>query len=212
MNRRRPSAVVAEDPSRTLAAGYHWLGLAPDLLDDVVGHHDPRLAHQAEAAKLHRRHQHGAGLAGADDVVEQGGGFVDDAGDGVALIDVRGEVIREPGQAQLDAVVAWGAQRVEAPVVLGDQGVAAFVVRPQPPGELLGDLRAFGLRGERWLERRRTPSSVVMTTALELQTASSRLTASKRSRLQAPFVGHEAAVALVAWRRRPSSGRRGVRP
>ena len=29
MNRRRPSAVVAEDPSRTLAAGYHCLASRP---------------------------------------------------------------------------------------------------------------------------------------------------------------------------------------
>ena len=94
----------------------------------MVGHHDPRLADQSEAPKLHGRHQHGAGLAGTDHVIEQGGGFVDDPGDGVALIDVRGEVIREPGQAQMAAVVDGGAQRVEAPVVFGDEGVAAFVV------------------------------------------------------------------------------------
>ena len=101
MRRRRPSAVVAAEPRSTLGGRIPLLGFAPDLLDDVVGHHDPWLAHQAEAAQLHRRHQHGAGLARSHDVIQQRGGLVDDAGDGVALVEVRGEVIRQPGQPQI---------------------------------------------------------------------------------------------------------------
>ena len=45
MNRRRPSAVVADDPSKHFGGGIPLLGFAPDLFDDVVGHDDPRLAH-----------------------------------------------------------------------------------------------------------------------------------------------------------------------
>ena len=86
--RRRPSAVVAADPTRTRAADTS-ADLTPYLLDDVVGHHDPWLAHQAEPAKLHGSHHHRARLARSHNVIQQNGGLVDDAGDRVALIEVR---------------------------------------------------------------------------------------------------------------------------
>ena len=44
------------------------------------------LATEPEAAQLHRGHDHGGGLAGADGVGEQGAAVGEDAGDGVALV------------------------------------------------------------------------------------------------------------------------------
>ena len=134
MNRRRPSAVVAAEPRRTLAAGYHCLASRPTCSVIVVGHDDPGLAHQAQAAQFHGADDHAAGFAGADNVIQQHGGFGDDPGDGVALVEVRGEVVRQAGQSQVGAVVGGGAQRVEAAVVFGDEGVAAGVVGRRASG------------------------------------------------------------------------------
>ena len=55
-----------EDPR----AGIPLARFADDLVDDVVGHHYPRLVRQPEALELHRAHEDGAGLAGPDDVIE----------------------------------------------------------------------------------------------------------------------------------------------
>jgi hypothetical protein len=76
--------------------------LAGELLEHVVRDDDGRLLHQAEAPQLLRAHDHLGGLPGADDVVEEGGGLVDDAVDGRVLVavDLRLEPDARPGMAR----------------------------------------------------------------------------------------------------------------
>ena len=70
---------------------------AGELFEHVVGDHDAGFVRHPEAAQLHCADDHRCGLAGADLVGEQHGGFGDDAGDGGELVLVRGEGDREAG-------------------------------------------------------------------------------------------------------------------
>ena len=70
---------------------------------------------------------------------------------GVALIEVRYEVIRQTRQGKPRPVIARCTQRVETPIVFGHKRFTPCLVGEHPPGELLADLGGLGLRGERGL-------------------------------------------------------------
>ena len=130
LGRRLCQELLPSVPGGAARSGQYVGGRVPlgcfasDLVDKVVGDHNPWLANQPEALELHRAHQHGAGFSGADDVVEKDGRLIDDAFDRVALIGVGREGGAQAGEASVGAVIGGGDCGVEAPVVFGQQSLA----------------------------------------------------------------------------------------
>ena len=69
------------------------------------------LRDQAQAAQLHRAHDHLGGLAGADLVEQADGGLVDDPGDRGDLVRAGLEARGQAGQGELRASVRSRAAR-----------------------------------------------------------------------------------------------------
>ena len=112
----------------------------------MVGNHHQRLAGEAEALGFHGRDDGGQRLAHANFVMEQDGGVLQDAPDGVLLVGTQGDVPVQTGGAQVCAVVLAHTVGVEAFVVDFAQPRGAFRIAPQPAFELGLDLAEFGLR------------------------------------------------------------------
>ncbi len=102
-----------EDPSRRVQLE----PLPGELVEHVVGHHHRRLGGQAQAAQLHGRHDHGGGLAGAHGVGQQRPAVGENAGHRVALVGMRGEVLGQPGEAQVRPVMGGDDHAAEQLVV-----------------------------------------------------------------------------------------------
>ena len=109
----------------------------------MVRHHHPGLTGLSGALQLHRTHDHGAGLAGTDDMVEQHTGLVDHPLDGVELVAVGLELRPETRHLACRTVVAGGDDVVELEVVGVDQTVVALRVALDPGVELLPDFHSL---------------------------------------------------------------------
>ncbi|QRE00577.1 hypothetical protein [Pseudomonas phage Itty13] len=110
------------------------------LADEVVRHHEHGLLGEAHAAQLHRAGDHGEGLAGADDVVQQGRVSLHDPPHGVPLVRAQGDdvVADLAGEREVRAVVVARDVGVVGVVVDAAQALAPGIVSPHPtiPGLL----------------------------------------------------------------------------
>ena len=185
--------------------------LAAELLEHVVGHDDGGLADQAEAAQLHRAHDHLGGLAGADLVEQADGGLVDDAGDGGDLVRAGLEAQRQAGQGQLGVVVGAQHDVVEPPVVGRGQLRWPGRVLPDPFGEPLGQLGGLLLRGEGLVEVQDPGVVADLVADLDPALFQDRL-GELRGRVAAGAPGGGGQDGVPARLGPPRSGRRGARP
>ena len=136
-------------PGQVAAVRAHEPGLrvgpqefVPELLEQVVFHHEDRFADQAEALLLHRADDLLEGLPGAHVVAEQRGRLVDHPGDGGFLPPEQGDARVHAGQGQLHVVVGAQDDRVECVVIAAADLAGAVQVLPHPAGE---PVRQLGL-------------------------------------------------------------------
>ena len=116
------------------------------MLGDVVGHDNPGLADAAEAFKLSRAHEEGAGFAGADAVVEQHSWLIIHPLNSVALIAVGGELGAQSREGAVGAVPVCGDVGVEGAVVSVDNLAASGVIGHDPRAERVPQGAAAALR------------------------------------------------------------------
>ena len=116
--------------------------LAGELLEHVVRHDDGGLADQAEAAQLHRAHDHLGGLARADLVGQQTAGSLMIRATAASWCG-RGRNQRQAGQRQLRRRRSCAAPGVEPVVVGAGQRGRAVRVLPDPFGEPSASSVAF---------------------------------------------------------------------
>ena len=81
-------------------------------------------------------------------MVDQRRWLSENPGNGVALIGMWRDLLRQTRQGKVLTVVAGRDERTEALVVLGDKAVTAFLVSEDPALKLLTNLGALGLGGE----------------------------------------------------------------
>ena len=122
---------------------------ARDLVDEVIGHDQPRFGRPARAAQLHRAHHHRAGLPGADDVVQQGGRRVEHPRHALTLVGVRRERLgqarqleRRPQRAEVGL-----DHLIERAIPLRLHPSPQALVLHHPPAELGRELFALVARG-----------------------------------------------------------------
>ena len=149
-----PSRAARLSAIRIRAVGIELEPLAGELLEHVVGDDDRRLGGRAEAAQLHGGHDHRGGLAGADGVGEQRAPVGEDAGDGVALVLVRGsKLAARPGRVRwLPSWVGATDAGEQLVVAVGEAGGPVGVL--PHPGRRSGWRGRPACRGRRWSRRR----------------------------------------------------------
>jgi len=74
---------------KNIRRGIPLFGLARHLLDQMRGHHKPRLGNQPSAFELHRPHEHRASLARAHDMIKKNGRLGDHPSHCRPLVRVR---------------------------------------------------------------------------------------------------------------------------
>ena len=132
--------VVGDRDGEDSRARVEALGFRKESFHGRLQDRDHRLARDAETPGLHRRGNHGEGLAGADLVTEIGVAALKDAPDGILLVLAHRDVRGHAGERQVRSVVFPQADVVLLVVVLSEQALGAIAILPQPLGEADLDL------------------------------------------------------------------------